>query len=901
MKSLDSRLMACVVRLLPLGVALAVHGAAIERADVVVVGGGEAGVAAALAAKAKGSEVVLFENRPALGWDTAAKLVLEQPDGKLTQPLAIRKRLDKQLLDAKIPFRTWTYVKEIVRGQDGKVSGVTLVNRNGERFLPCRAVIDATERAYLAKAAGSKFKPFPAGKYKVRRRVVSGEEPKAKGLVAKKLGTTGVHKISVGSPRSVDKPAPIKGFLWECEFEFDFKDGSAFEFAALEQRARDLTWTKTQLESAQTCLFDAPDTLIEDAPGVTTVGPLASPRPTPNVQPSTPSVQPSTSYDAAIAGLGTGGGPAAVCASRAGLKVIAFEYSYHCGGVSTEGLIGNYYFGNCVGFTAEFDKAIRGFAIVQNQGRDEWLRRTAKKQGATLVYGAFVYGVEREGSRLTAFKVMLADGAPMTVKAKTFVDATGNCDIAAAAGEETEFINADELSLQGAAFMRKQLGSSYLNLDWTFINDCDAEDLWYLTLRGRNTYEDDGRWWDQSQMVDSRERRRLKGLFRVTAQDVMIGRKYPDIVCITRSNFDTHGQTVDPQLLMVSTEHRPLKVNLPLRAILPRKTDNLAVIGLGLSAARDAMPILRMVPDVQNQGWVAGKVCEYAVRGNCAMKDIDIKRLQGQLIRKGLLPDWVLTAEDTFPVKDADLAEAVAAMGKDYAKLEYAFADPKRAIPLLEKAYATAAESSPERLVYAHVLGMLGSKTGVGSLVKALEGTKAWDAGWQYRGMGQYGRPVSLIDSYIIALARSGKAEDGRAAVTALAKKLNGTEAYSHYRALALYYETIGGKDSAEVLVGLLKLSGVSGHAFSWEKNGAPRIAEYHVYNFRSPHKDRYQNAAGESEFERTRCLKELCLARALYRAGDADGLGRRTLEAYAADPRRAYAEHAQKVLAKAK
>jgi hypothetical protein len=43
--------------------------------------------------------------------------------------------------------------------------------------------------------------------------------------------------------------------------------------------------------------------------------------------------------------------------------------------------------------------------------------------------------------------------------------------------------------------------------------------------------------------------------------------------------------------------------------------------------------------------------------------------------------------------------------------------------------------------------------------------------------------------------------------------------------------------------------------------------------------------------------LKELSLARALYRIGDKDGLGKRTLEAYAKDPRRAYAEHAKLVL----
>lgn len=49
---------------------------------------------------------------------------------------------------------------------------------------------------------------------------------------------------------------------------------------------------------------------------------------------------------------------------------------------------------------------------------------------------------------------------------------------------------------------------------------------------------------------------------------------------------------------------------------------------------------------------------------------------------------------------------------------------------------------------------------------------------------------------------------------------------------------------------------------------------------------------------EMDRCLRELALARALYVCGDFEGLGRRTLEAYAKDPRGVLSEHANAVLA---
>ena len=88
-------------------VASCLFAAPLTSAEVVVIGGTDAGVSAALAAKKAGADVILLESRPALGSDTAGKLIIEKEDGSLQTPLSIRKSLDKKLLDAKIPFRTW--------------------------------------------------------------------------------------------------------------------------------------------------------------------------------------------------------------------------------------------------------------------------------------------------------------------------------------------------------------------------------------------------------------------------------------------------------------------------------------------------------------------------------------------------------------------------------------------------------------------------------------------------------------------------------------------------------------------------------------------------------------------------------------------------------------------------
>jgi hypothetical protein len=112
-----------------------------------------------------------------------------------------------------------------------------------------------------------------------------------------------------------------------------------------------------------------------------------------------------------------------------------------------------------------------------------------------------------------------------------------------------------------------------------------------------------------------------------------------------------------------------------------------------------------------------------------------------------------------------------------------------------------------------------------------------------------------------------------------------------------MYFEAIGEKRYAPLLAEKLRIPEIAGNYLSWEKDGAPAVKEYNIYNFKSGNKHLCRGAAGISDGERSSCLKELTLARALFRLGDSDGLGRRTLEAYAADPRRAYAEHALLVL----
>jgi hypothetical protein len=112
-------------------------------------------------------------------------------------------------------------------------------------------------------------------------------------------------------------------------------------------------------------------------------------------------------------------------------------------------------------------------------------------------------------------------------------------------------------------------------------------------------------------------------------------------------------------------------------------------------------------------------------------------------------------------------------------------------------------------------------------------------------------------------------------------KLLDASSAFSHHRAAGLALELIGDKSAAEPLAELLS---------------KPRMRGYVQENLQTA---KEQGVPGGTNSEQTRrdSLRELLLARALYRCGDRDGLGQTILRQYAKDLRGHLARHAKAVL----
>jgi len=586
-------------------------------------------------------------------------------------------------------------------------------------------------------------------------------------------------------------------------------------------------------------------------------------------------------YDVVIVGGGTAGAPAGIAAARQGAKTLVVEYLYDLGGVGTVGLINKYYHGNICGFTREVDE---GVARIGNDGNSkgaewniqwkiEWYRQELRKAGADIWFGALGCGAFVDGACVKGVVVATPEGCGV-VLAKAVIDSTGNADIAAAAGAQCVYTNGTGVAVQGAGLPPRKIDAGYTNTDWTFIDDADVVDVWRAFVVARTKYKNA---YDLGQLVDTRERRRIVGDFIMSPMDISNNRTYPDTVVIAGSDFDSHGFTVHPVFLLKAPDRRERLANVPYRCLLPRGVDGILVTGLGVSADRDAIPVIRMQADVQNQGYAAGVAAAMAAKSGRVVREIDIKALQRHLVEKGSLPQRVLSDEDSYPLSKESVQRAVKSLVNDFEGLEVVLAQVEEAMPLLKEAYQNA-DSDRDKLTYGHILGMLGDASGIETLLAAVK-SRQWDKGWNFTGMGQYGASLSPLDSLIIAL---GRTRDKRALTVIIEKvgRLDANSEFSHCRAVAMAIEALADPAAGQSLAELLKKPGMAGHAFTDIKKAQSLTPE-----------------SSSDTSTRNDSLRELFLAAALYKCGDYEGLGEKVLREYALDLHGHYARHAQAVL----
>ncbi len=877
------------------------------------------------------------------------------------RPLHVKKTLDDALLKAGVAFLYSCYPTHVLRDDKSQPCGIVMANRAGRQAVLAKVIIDATDRATVARLAGADFRPYPAGLHTFTRVVIGGALREGDHLSARIISPpfTGRAPDYAGKTN-------VNYQLIEYTLQLPMAGDTPAAWAEADQMARTFTYHPGQQFSSDLLFEIPPDALLgrnsasKPAPGAEglslgvfqprnvdrlfVLGGCADvPRPQAArlmrpwslpfaagigkaaaieaqalrapVLPHVPAAKPTGevvagevreilagvrptqksatipqeagtvpvwgTYDVVVIGGGTAGAPAGIGAARQGAKTLVVEALSGLGGVGTLGTIAGYCSGNCVGFTAsvktEPQPWKKGGHVWSIEQKANWWRTELLKAGADVWFGATGCGALVEDHRVTGVVLATPQGRGV-VRAKVVIDATGNSDIAAAAGAACLYTDGSDFGMQGTGLPPRVLGVNLINTDYTLTDETDLMDVWHLYVFAKQKFPTA---FDLGQLIDTRERRRIVGDHVLTVRDQFASRTYPDTVVQAHGGgYDTHGYVVDRFLHLWPAPFPAGQLrfqNIPYRSLLPQGWDGLLVVALGISAHRDAVPLIRMQPDIQNGGYAAGVAAALAVKSGKTARTVDVRAVQKHLVSIGGLTANVLTDVDSFPLSVPQLAAAVAAARTNIFAGAAVFVDPEPALPLLRQAYAGA--EGADRVQYAALLGMLGDPTGAPALLDHIQRTP-WDAGWQHRGAGN----VSRLDGRIIALGCTGD-RHAVPAIVAKLQQLTPDSDFSHFRAAALALETLGDRAAAPALAAALAQPGMTGYAHDTLAQAIHQEVEEKHNTIQTRHDS----------------LRELMLARALYRCGDRDGVGEKILRAYAADLRGHLARHAQAVLAAGK
>jgi NADPH-dependent 2,4-dienoyl-CoA reductase/sulfur reductase-like enzyme len=841
-----------------------------------------------------------------------------------TTPLMVKRALHETLKQAGVRFLYGCCATDLLRDDRGRPAGVVIANRAGRQAVRAKVVIDATQSALLARAAGVPFRASATGRLAVRY-VVLAREARSEGPAVK------VRKLDMpveaGRTRERKGSVSMEGAAWyEYTLSLSLANESWPARANLDQTARDMTYVPSQLYSADQPFFVFPQSIHavktaggtvdaqqldldvfrpQGIPGLWVLGPCADmsrklaerllrpatwieigtrvgaaaaveaqamvtaqavevvrprmpasvrdvaagaagneihellaglrPLPQPALLPQPAGLLPVLgTYDVVVVGGGTAGAPAGIAAARQGAKTLVIEYLDGLGGVGTLGMIGGFWYGNRVGFTSDVPQS-------PTEVRMEWYRSQLRKAGADIWFATLGCGAVTEGNRVRGVVVVTPYGRGV-VLAKTVVDATGNADMAIAAGAKYAYVE-DDYAIQNAHLPSRNPGQSYLNGDRPPIDDADPQNVrLVIDDKLRRTDRD----FDVGQLMDTRERRRIVGDFTLDWLDVINRRTFPDAVVYSCSDYDSHGYQIHPYFALTNVPARQkFRAYVPYRCLLPQGLDGILVVGIAMSAHRDAMPITRMQPDQGNLGYAAGVAAAMASRQGITPRRLDVKALQRHLVAVHNLPASVLTDRHSFPLPEVQVRAAVKRVTDDYHDVHVLLAQPREAVPLLQSAYAKA--EGHDKLIYAHVLAAMGDGSGVPTLLAAI-GRDDLPAAQPGRGSGgRYGMIRTL-----------GYVRDRRAVplLTQLAQANPTAADFQLVRALAFALGRIADPAAAPALANLLERSQRLG---------------------RKP--------------------QSLMVACALYRCGDHKALAKRWLERCAGDDENTLARLAWQVL----
>ena len=133
--------------------------------------------------------------------------------------------------------------------------------------------------------------------------------------------------------------------------------------------------------------------------------------------------------------------------------------------------------------------------------------------------------------------------------------------------------------------------------------------------------------------VGVRETRRILGEYQLTVEDVLSARKFEDAIARGAYPVDIHNPTGAGTVLKRLPPGEAY--DIPLRCLLPQRTDRLMVAGRCMSGTHEAHSSYRVMPIVMATGQAAGVCAAIGARDARSPRDVPVGQVQEELRRQG--------------------------------------------------------------------------------------------------------------------------------------------------------------------------------------------------------------------------------------------------------------------------
>jgi len=140
--------------------------------------------------------------------------------------------------------------------------------------------------------------------------------------------------------------------------------------------------------------------------------------------------------------------------------------------------------------------------------------------------------------------------------------------------------------------------------------------------------------------VGVRETRRIVGDYVLSGDDLSSGRQFDDVIALASFPVDMHPEVGDgggTDTGLSRGYHTAPVYQIPYRCLLPQKVEQLLVAGRCLSATREALAAVRVMPICFATGQAAGAAGAIAALDEVAPRGVDIAKLQASLVSQGAI------------------------------------------------------------------------------------------------------------------------------------------------------------------------------------------------------------------------------------------------------------------------